>query len=74
MGKFINTEHRDNIDSLVVGLKDILKNPYYKWNDKSGTAVTYFNQNKEASTLDESSKCSKDTVLSSIINVRNLLL
>lgn len=56
MGKFINTEHRDNIDSLVVGLKDILKNPYYKWNDKSGTAVTYFNQNKEASMLDDSSK------------------
>lgn len=55
-GKFINTEHRDNIDSLVTGLKDILKNPYYKWNDKSGTAVVYFNQNKEASTLDDSTK------------------
>lgn len=55
-GKFINTEHRDNIDSLVTGLKDILKNPYYKWNDKSGTAVIYFNQNKEATTLDEASK------------------
>lgn len=55
-GKFINTEHRDNIDNLVVGLKDILKNPYYKWNDKSGTKVTYFNQNKEASTLDQSTK------------------
>lgn len=56
MGKFINTEQRDTIDSLVVGLKNILKNPYYKWNDKSATAVVYFNQNKEASTLDQSSK------------------
>lgn len=56
MGKFINTEHRDNIDSLVTGLKDILKNPYYKWNDKSGTAVVYYNQNKEATTLDDSTK------------------
>ena len=55
-GKFINTEHRDTIDSLVVGLKEILKNPYYKWNDKSGTAVVYFNQNKEATTLDQASK------------------
>lgn len=55
-GKFINTEHRDNIDSLVTGLKDILKNPYYKWNDKSGTAVVYYNQNKEATTLDDSTK------------------
>lgn len=55
-GKFINTEHRDNIDSLVTGLKDILKNPYYKWNDKSGTTVKYFNQNKEATMLDNSTK------------------
>lgn len=55
-GKFINTEHRDNIDHLVDGLKVILQNPYYKWNDKSGTAVQYFNQNKEATTLDQSTK------------------
>ena len=55
-GKFINTEHTDNIDSLVTGLKDILKNPYYKWNDKSGTKVKYFNQNKEATMLDQSTK------------------
>lgn len=55
-GKFINTEHRDNIDNLVDGLKDILKNPYYKWNDKSGTTVKYFNQNTEATTLDQSTK------------------
>lgn len=55
-GKFINTEYRDNINTLVQGLKDTLKNPYYKFNDKSGTFVNYFNQNKEASTLDESSK------------------
>ena len=55
-GKFINTEHRDTIDGLVTGLKEIMNNPYYKWNDKSGTPVIYFNQNKEASTLDQSSK------------------
>ena len=56
MGKFVNTEHRDNIDGLVTGLKEIMNNPYYKWNDKTGTAVVYFNQNKEASTLDQASK------------------
>lgn len=57
MGKFINTEHRDNIDSLVNGLKDTLRtNPYYKWNDKSGTTVIYYNQNKEATMLDDSTK------------------
>ena len=56
MGKFINTEHRDNIDGLVTGLKEIMNNPYYKWNDKTGTAVVYFNQNKEATTLDQAAK------------------
>ena len=55
-GKFIKTEYRDDINSLVGGLKDIINNPYYKFNDKSGTFVRYFNQNKEASTLDEGSK------------------
>lgn len=56
MGKFINTEHRDNIDALVDGLKSTFKNPYYKWNDKSGTAVRYYNINKESTTLDQSTK------------------
>ena len=55
-GKFINTEHKESIDTLVTGVKDILKNPYYRWNDKSGTPVTYFNQNTEKSTLDTSTK------------------
>ena len=55
-GKFINTEYRDNLNTLVDGLKNIIKNPYYVNNDKSGTVVDYYNQNKEASTLDEASK------------------
>lgn len=55
-GKFINTTHSDNINQLVNGLQNIIKNPYYKWNNQSPTVVTYYNQNTEMSTLDEGSK------------------
>ena len=55
-GKFINTEHKQNIDSMVENVKNILKNPYYLWSNKTATVVTYYNTNKESSTLDESSR------------------
>lgn len=55
-GKFVNTKHKQTIDTLVSGLQDILKNPYYKWSSRSATIVTYFNRNVEKSTLDEGAK------------------
>ena len=55
-GKFTNTTHSDNINKLVDGLQNVIKNPYYKWNTQSPTITTYFNQNVEMSTLDEASK------------------
>lgn len=55
-GKFINTSHKETIDTLIYGLQDIIKNPYYKWQNKTPTIVTYFNHNVEKSTLDEGSK------------------
>lgn len=55
-GKFINTTHSDNINNLVTGLQEIIKNPHYMWNNQSPTPVTYFNQNTEMSTLDQASK------------------
>ena len=56
MGKFVNTQYNKSIDNMVDNLKEIMKNPYYKWNDKYATATTYYNQNVEQSTLDEGSK------------------
>ena len=55
-GKFVNTKYNETLNVMVDTLKQLLKNPYYKWNDKQGTSTTYFNQNKEMSTLDEGSK------------------
>lgn len=55
-GKFVNTKHSETINTLVDGLQDILKNPYYMWSDKHGTITTYYNRNIEKSTLDEGAK------------------
>lgn len=56
MSKFINTDQKVVIDSLVEGFKDRMKNPYYTFTDKKPTIVTYYNINKAKSTLDESLK------------------
>ena len=56
MGKFVNTTHKQTIDSIVSNMQDIIRNPYYKWQNKTPTIVTYFNHNVEESTLDEGSK------------------
>lgn len=54
MSKFINTEKKVAIDSLVAGFKDRMKNPYYSLQDKKPSVVTYFTHNIENSTLDSS--------------------
>lgn len=53
MSKFINTQHKVTIDSLVDGFKENIKNPYYIHSDRQPFIVTYYNQNLEMSTLDE---------------------
>ena len=55
MGKFSDTKYVKTIDSLVDATKDKIKNPYYIFSDKKPTKVTYYAQNIEKSTLDESS-------------------
>ena len=55
MSKFINTTHKQTMDSLVEGIKSKLNNPYYLYNDKKATIVDYYNQNTTMSTLDEGS-------------------
>lgn len=55
-GKFINTTRRDDINTLVDSAKKILNNPFYVWANRSPTIVTYYNINKEMSTLDEGLK------------------
>ncbi len=52
MSKFINTQKKVTIDSLVAGFKDRMKNPYYSLQEKKATPVTYYTHNFENSTLD----------------------
>ena len=55
-GKFINTQYFDTQDKITNIHQDLLKNPFYLYNDKKGTKVKYYNINKEKSTLDPGSK------------------
>ena len=50
MGKFINTEHRDMIDTLTKGVvKDMVKNPYYLFDclDHSILQVAFYSHSLE---------------------------
>lgn len=55
-GKFINTTRSDDITNLIESAKNIINNPFYLWSNRPPTIVTYYNINKEMSTLDESTK------------------
>lgn len=55
MGKFTDTKYVNTIDNIVNATKNKLNNPYYIFNDKKPTKVTYYSQHIEKSTLDESS-------------------
>lgn len=54
-GRFTNTQYNQSINNIVSSIDSRLNNPYYKFNDKKPTIVTYYRQNKEMSTLDEAS-------------------
>lgn len=56
MGKFIDTQYYDTVDSLVKMNEDLVQNPFYSYNDKKCTKVRYYNINNEKTTLDPGSK------------------
>lgn len=70
-GKFVNTKHSDSINSLVKGVQDVIKNPYYVWANTSPTIVTYYNRNIEKSTLDEAAKIEQSPYGNNSPNVFN---
>lgn len=53
MGKFINKDIINNTQSLLDGVHEIIKNPYYEFNSMSPTPVTYYNLNLTQTTTDE---------------------
>lgn len=56
MGKFVNKNYKDTVDSIVDIGKDLLKNPYYLFNDKKACSVNYYHISAEKSTMDEASR------------------
>lgn len=60
MGNFINTTYKETIDSITNITKDILKNPYYMYNNLKAFEVEYYHINKEKSTMDEAARIPYD--------------
>ena len=62
MGKFLNTNKKSTVNSLVEGIKHRLDNPFYIFNDKEPTVVTFYNVNDTKTSLDDGSKQAYDVV------------
>lgn len=56
----INTSHSIMTQSVIDLQSDLLKNPFYLFNDKKGLPVDYYNINTSRSTLDSSLKIAYD--------------
>ena len=42
MGKFLNTQYYDTVDSLVKMNEDLVQNPFYLYNDKKEEIIIKF--------------------------------
>ena len=56
----LNTQHSTLTQSVIDLQADLLKNPFYLFNDKKGIPVEYYNLNKSRTTLDEGLKITYD--------------
>lgn len=52
----LNTSHFNMTQSVIDLQADLLKNPFYLFNDKKGIPVDYYNINKNRTTLDDTLK------------------
>lgn len=62
MGKIIETSYHDSVEKLTSFNTNLINNSFYNFNDKKPTIVTYYNINKEASSLDPGSRISYDNI------------
>lgn len=60
MGKILNTTYQDTVDAVTGFYNDLVNNSFYTLNDKKPTVVTYYNINKDYSSLDPGSKLQMD--------------
>ena len=56
MGKILSTTYQDTVEKVTGFYNDLVNNPFYVINDKKPVLCTYYNINKEYSSLDPGSK------------------
>ncbi len=59
---FTNNTHKATINAFVEAKKDLIKHPYYIYNNLNATIVDYYNINILKSTLDDSAKIIYDYI------------
>lgn len=62
MGKFLSTTYKDTVESITSLYQDLINNPFYTLNDRKPVFVTYYNINKDYSSVDPGSKLQYDNV------------
>lgn len=62
MGKILTTTYKDSVDQLTGFYNDLVNNPFYIFNEQKPTICTYYNINKDYSTLDPGSKLAYDNI------------
>lgn len=62
MGKLLNTTYHETVDKITGMYNNLVNNPFYNWNDKRPTICTYYNIDKNYSSLDPGSKIQYDNI------------
>lgn len=62
MGKIIETTYHDSVEKITGFAHDLVNNSFYVLNDKKPVIVTYYNIDKEASSLDPGSKIAYNNI------------
>ncbi len=62
MGKILETTYHDTVEKITSFNSSLVNNSFYVLNDKKPSIVTYYNINKEKSSLDPGSKLSYDNI------------
>lgn len=62
MGKILNTTYKDSVENITGFYESLVNNPFYVLNDKKPVFVTYYNINKDYSSLDPGSKLHMDNI------------
>lgn len=62
MGKILNTTYHDTVESVTNFYNTLVNNSFYTLNDKKPTICTYYNINKDFTSVDPGSKLAMDNI------------